>query len=108
MKLYVNCLLLFLIANMINANSNNDCGRINPSKSSDCVLSASDKKENYIYCCYEVLDGEASCEAFTQVTYEIAQEIAADFDAKMECNKSSSSTSLYFKFTILLFMLILF
>jgi len=48
MKLFLNCLLLLLISNMVSNNNitnSTDCKEIKPTKPSDCVLSDADKKK---------------------------------------------------------------
>ena len=113
MKLFLNCLLLLLISNMVSNNNitnSTDCKKIKPTKPSDCVLSDADKKKNFKYCCYDVVFDEPYCDTFTQSGYEIMKDLANEEDMKIQCNTFSTSTSnsLYFKFTILLFILILF
>ena len=102
MKLYITFLLLLFIIDPI---SNSDCSNIKPTKASDCVLSKNDKK-TYKYCCYEydIFIGGYACAHYTQSTYEVVRDIN-DKDDVFICNHS---TSLYFKFTLLLFFLTLF
>lgn len=102
MKLYIAFLLLLLIIDPI---SNSDCSHIVPNKTSDCVLSKEDKK-NYKYCCYEfnIFYDRYACDSYTQTTYEITKDLVEKDDVFI-CNKF---TSLYFRFTLLIFLLILF
>ena len=102
MKFLITFLVLLFIIDPI---LNTDCGNIKPTKASDCVLSARDKKY-FDWCCYDVnmFSKKASCTAYSQSTYEAMKEVYK-FDDEFKCNYS---TSLYFKFTFLLLMLILF
>ena len=112
MKFYIfYLLLLFATVEYIKSDliSNTDCSKIKPNKASDCVLSDQDKK-NYIYCCYEKLAGFYYCEAYDKSGYDIQKEVykaypSMGMDYTFECN---SSVSLFFKFTIVLFLIILF
>ena len=115
MKFYIfYLLLLFATVEYIklDLNSNTDCSKIKPNKASDCVLSEEDKK-NYKYCCYEKLIGVYYCEAYDKYGYDIQKSAYETYpsmgmDYTFECNSSNSSVSLFFRFTILLFLIILF
>ena len=105
MKFYLTFIILLLVAY---SKSDTNCESIKPSKASDCVLSAEDKKK-YKYCCMEESIGTKYCDAYTKDEYDLQKEVYKEADkafgtkSVFECNNSS-----YLKFGIIFFIMLLF
>ena len=69
MKFYF-CLICLIISIV---KINNDCFAINPTQSSDCVLSQEDKN-NYKYCCLEKISNENFCFPYDESNYNLQKQ----------------------------------